>query len=156
MIGLFRRDKRRKAAGSIYLLLMDTGVKPPAPVSSSVYEDALVKTAQGWRFKTRNVITRQEQAAGFTAKDFIALRQLAGSEQGKFDDVYRETPVGRRLRSAGLVIAVAADGATGRAYLRNDGGHYDDIYARSSGGWRFQSRTYVTGDTLGTQASAGR
>ena len=41
------------AAGAIYLLLMDTGVKPPVAVSSSVYEDALVKTPQGWRFKTR-------------------------------------------------------------------------------------------------------
>jgi hypothetical protein len=120
------------------------------------YEDVYVTTPSGWRFKTRNVITRQEQAANFTAKDFISLRQLAGSEQGKFDDVYRETPVGRRLRSAGLVIAVTPEGATGRAYLRNDGGHYDDVYARSSGEWRFKSRTYVAGDTAGTQASAGR
>jgi len=121
------------------------------------YEDVYVKTPRGWRFKTRNVITRQEQAANFTAKDFIALKQLAGNEQGKFDDVYRETPVGRRLRSAGLVIVVTAEGATGRAYLRNDGGHYDDVYVRSSsGGWRFKSRTYVAGDTVGTQASAGR
>jgi len=41
------------AAGAVYLLLMDIGVKPPVPVSSAVYEDALVKTPQGWRFKTR-------------------------------------------------------------------------------------------------------
>ena len=41
------------AAGSIYLLLMDISTKPPVQVSSSVYEDALVKTPQGWRFKTR-------------------------------------------------------------------------------------------------------
>src|SRR5262249_32646050 len=36
------------------------------------YEDVYVKTPKGWRFQTRNVITKQEQAANFTAKDFIA------------------------------------------------------------------------------------
>jgi hypothetical protein len=41
------------AAGSIYLLLLDISTRPPVPVSSSVYEDALVKTPQGWRFKSR-------------------------------------------------------------------------------------------------------
>lgn len=41
------------ATGSVYLLLLDISTRPPAPVSSSVYEDALVKTPQGWRFKTR-------------------------------------------------------------------------------------------------------
>ena len=41
------------AAGAVYLLLLDISIKPPAPVTSAVYEDALVKTPQGWRFKTR-------------------------------------------------------------------------------------------------------
>ena len=41
------------AIGSIYLLLLDIGSRPPVPVSSWIYEDALVKTPQGWRFKTR-------------------------------------------------------------------------------------------------------
>lgn len=40
-------------AGSVYLLLLDIGVRPPVPNMSAVYEDHLVKTAQGWRFKTR-------------------------------------------------------------------------------------------------------
>jgi hypothetical protein len=31
---------------------------------------------------------------------------------------------------------------TGRAYLKS-GGRYDDVYANSSNGWRFQSRTFV-------------
>ena len=44
---------------------------------------------------------------------------------------------------------MTAEGATGRAYLRNDGGHYDDVYVHSSGGWRFKSRTYVARDTVG-------
>ena len=121
------------------------------------YEDSYVKTPKGWRFQKRNVITRQEQAANFTAKDFIALRKLAGDDQGQFEDVYRDTPVGKRLRSSGVVIAATAEGATGRVYLKNDGGHYEDVYVRSTNGWRFKSRTYVaSGDTAGTQANAGR
>jgi bifunctional aromatase (cyclase/dehydratase) len=41
------------AAGSVYLLLLDISTRPPSPVMSAVYEDTLVKTTQGWRFKTR-------------------------------------------------------------------------------------------------------
>ena len=120
------------------------------------YEDVYVKTPKGWRFQSRNVITRQEDAATFTARDFIALRRLAGNDLGAFDDVYRDTPVGKRLRSSGVVIAATGEGATGRAFL-HDGGHYDDVYVRGAGGWRFKSRTYIApGDAAGTQASTGR
>jgi hypothetical protein len=122
------------------------------------YEDVYVKTPKGWRFQSRDVITRQEQTAHFTSRDFIALCHLAGNQQGQFDDVYRDTPAGRRLRSSGVVLTVSADGiATGRAFLRGDGGHYDDVYERGAGGWRFKSRTYLApGDSGGAQASAGR
>jgi len=121
------------------------------------YEDVYTKTPKGWRFQSRNVITRQEQEKNFTAKDFIALRKLAGDDQGVFDDVYRDTPVGRRLRSAGVVVTATADGATGRAFLKNDGGHYEDVYVRGAYGWRFKSRTYVApGEATNTQANAAR
>ncbi|HUK32630.1 MAG TPA: nuclear transport factor 2 family protein [Vicinamibacterales bacterium] len=121
------------------------------------YEDVYVKTPKGWRFQSRNVITRQEQEKNFSAADFIALRRLAGDDQGVFDDVFRETPVGKRLRSAGVVLTATTDGATGRAYLKNDGGHYEDVYVRGANGWRFTSRTYIAaGETASTQASAAR
>jgi len=121
------------------------------------YDDVYVKTAKGWRFQSRNVITPKEEAARITGRDFIALRRLAGSDQGNFDDVLRDTPVGKRLRSSGVVLTATADGVTGRAYLRNDGGHYDDVYTRSVAGWRFQSRTYVAAsEVAGTEASASR
>lgn len=122
------------------------------------YEDVYVKTPKGWRFQSRNVITRQEQTANFSSKDFITLRRLAGSGQESFDDVYRDTPAGKRLRSAGVVLAAQSDGtATGRAYLKNDGGHYEDVYVRGAGGWRFKSRTYVAlGESAPPQASAAR
>ena len=41
------------ASGSVYLMLLDVGVRPPAIVSTAKYTDALVKTADGWRFKQR-------------------------------------------------------------------------------------------------------
>jgi SnoaL-like protein len=121
------------------------------------YEDVYAKTPKGWRFQSRNVITRQEQTANFASKDFIALRRLAGSQES-FDDVYRDTPMGKRLRSSGVVLAAQPDGtATGRAYLKNDGGRYEDVYVRSANGWRFKSRTYVApGEGTSSQASAAR
>ena len=65
------RDKRRGASlrhwnsnlvvtpsangtsGSIYMQLLDISTKQPTATASYRYEDALVKTAVGWRFKTR-------------------------------------------------------------------------------------------------------
>jgi SnoaL-like domain len=41
------------ASASVYLLLFDTSVKPPVVATSGRYEDTLVKTSQGWRFKKR-------------------------------------------------------------------------------------------------------
>jgi hypothetical protein len=44
------------ANGGCYLLLFNTGVKPAVPTTSAKYDDKLVKTAQGWRFKSRTVV----------------------------------------------------------------------------------------------------
>jgi hypothetical protein len=41
------------AKGAVYLMFVDVGMKPPAITSAGRYEDSLVKTAQGWRFKQR-------------------------------------------------------------------------------------------------------
>jgi hypothetical protein len=43
------------ANGSVYLLLVDVGVSPPAPVIAARYVDTLVKTPDGWRFKMRHL-----------------------------------------------------------------------------------------------------
>ena len=43
------------ANGSVYLLLLDIGVRPAVPALTAIYEDRLVKTAAGWRFKSRIV-----------------------------------------------------------------------------------------------------
>jgi ketosteroid isomerase-like protein len=41
------------ASGKVYLVLVDVGAKPPTNSSAARYEDQLVKTAAGWRFKKR-------------------------------------------------------------------------------------------------------
>ena len=107
------------------------------------YEDVYVKTSQGWRFKARNYISTQEEAAHLTARDFIEIRQLAGNHTGQFKDVYTDAPEGKRFRSSGVVIAPSPEGATGKAYLSRDAGAYDDVYTKTSQGWRFKSRIYA-------------
>lgn len=43
------------ADGGVYLALWNVGVRPHAIVSTGIYEDKLVKTKDGWRFKSRTV-----------------------------------------------------------------------------------------------------
>ena len=43
------------ASGKVLLMLLDVGTKPSSIVMTGQYTDVLVKTANGWRFKTRDV-----------------------------------------------------------------------------------------------------
>lgn len=109
------------------------------------YDDEYVKTPKGWRFKSRTVMTAQELAAGLTMQDVRAIRRLAGTELGQFDDVYAAGPDGvKRFRSSGVAMGLSQEGVTGRAFLKNNGGHYEDVYVRNAdGSWRFKSRVHV-------------
>jgi hypothetical protein len=49
------------ATGTVYLLLVNISVRPPVIATAARYEDTLVKTPQGWRFKSRT--TRGEGPA---------------------------------------------------------------------------------------------
>jgi len=111
--------------------------------NSGHYEDVYVKTARGWQFKSRAYLSPAEEAAGLTAQDFIDIRQLAGNDSGYFEDVWTEAPGGSRFKSAGFVIAPSAEGATGRAKLKDETGYYEDVYVKKAQGWRFQSRRYA-------------
>jgi len=108
------------------------------------YQDVYVKTPSGWRFRSRTNISAQARAAGVTARDLAEIRVLAGEGQGRFADIYADMGTGRHFRSSGVVV-VEIDGprVRGRVQLKNDGGRYDDVYVRTGGGWRFESRTYV-------------
>jgi hypothetical protein len=48
-----------------------------------------------------------------------------------------------------IVIEPAAGGASGKVYLpgrepNTSGGHYEDLYVKTAGGWKFKSRTYLS------------
>jgi hypothetical protein len=117
------------------------------------YDDVYVKTPKGWRFKSRNVISDAELAAKITTEDFIAIRQLAGDDHGHYEDLYGpyNGKIGPRsswsepqpFRSSGLKLTVEPDGSIhGVAYLRDNGGHYEDLYVKTPQGWRIKQRTY--------------
>jgi hypothetical protein len=107
------------------------------------YEDEYVRTPKGWRFASRTVIIPAEQAAGLNAAAMLAIRRLAGGPQDAADFWAAGQDGVKRFRSAGVVIGVSAGIVTGRVYLK-DGGHYDDVYEKTSqGNWRFKSRVYV-------------
>jgi hypothetical protein len=118
------------------------------------YDDVYVKTPKGWRFKSRNVVSDAEVAAHLTAEDFIAIRQLAGDDHGHYEDLYGpyNGPIGPRnpsagrddrpFRTSGLRLTPAPDGVLGLAYLRDGGGHYEDLYVKTPQGWRIKERKY--------------
>jgi SnoaL-like domain len=109
------------------------------------YDDEYVKTAKGWRFKSRTVMTGPELKANLTVQDVRAIRRLAGTDLGQFEDLYVAGADGvKRFRTSGVALGLSADGVTGRAYLKANGGHYEDVYVRTpEGGWRFKSRVHV-------------
>jgi hypothetical protein len=43
------------ASGVVLLMIVDVGTQPPSIVMTGQYTDSLVKTPQGWRFKSRQV-----------------------------------------------------------------------------------------------------
>ena len=116
--------------------------------AAGYYADEYVRTPKGWRIKARTVITGQEQKANLSVEDVTVIRRLAGTDLGLFDDVYVAGPDGvKRFRTSGVALGLSAEGVTGRALLKNDGGHYEDVYVRTEqGGWRFKSRVYVAAD----------
>lgn len=44
------------AKGQVYLMFVDVGTKPPSISGAGRYEDVIVKTPQGWRFKKRRTM----------------------------------------------------------------------------------------------------
>jgi hypothetical protein len=50
------------ASGTVYLMLWNTSVRPATITITGIYNDQLVKTSQGWRFKSR-VVTPDRPAS---------------------------------------------------------------------------------------------
>jgi len=107
------------------------------------YEDEYVKTAKGWRFAGRAVLTPAERTAGLSAASLLEIQRLAGGPQDAEDYWVAGQDGVKRFNSAGVVVRVAAGVVNGRVYLK-DGGYYDDVYEKGAqGNWRFKSRVYV-------------
>lgn len=129
----------------------------PYGAGGGYYDDVYVKTPKGWRFKSRAVVSDTELSLTFTAQDAIEIRQLAGDDHGHYENLYGDenqaiSPRGigvagrdtRPFRTSGLRLTVQPDGTVkGLAYLRENGGHYEDVYVRTSQGWRITERQYV-------------
>jgi SnoaL-like domain len=56
------------AKGSVYLLLFDARNVPATIVETAIYEDTLVKTSQGWKFKKRLVWRDDDDITPFKPK----------------------------------------------------------------------------------------
>lgn len=106
------------------------------------YQDEYVKTAQGWRFGGRTVLTPNEKAAGLDASEMLAIRRLSAKEE--LADYYVADQTGvKRFRTSGVEIGVKDGVVTGHVYLKA-GGYYDDVYETSGPGqWRIKSRATV-------------
>jgi len=132
---------------TVIIEMTQAGVVGRADLGEKVgrYDDEYVKTSRGWRFKSRTVMTAQELAAGLTVQDVRAIRRLAGTDLGQFDDVYVPGPDGvKRFRASGVAMGLSAEGVTGRAFLKKNSGHYEDVYVKTpEGTWRFKSRVHV-------------
>ncbi len=122
------------------------------------YDDVYVRTPKGWKFKSRNVVSDAEVAAKLTTEDFIDLRQLAGDDHGYYENLYGEyqATIGPRtmfsdkkpFRTSGLKLTPNADGTVhGLAYLRDNGGHYEDTYVKTPQGWRIKERLYFPAES---------
>jgi 3-phenylpropionate/cinnamic acid dioxygenase small subunit len=56
------------AKGSCYLLLFNAKTAPATLTETAIYDDTLVKTAQGWKFKKRVVWRADDDITPFKAK----------------------------------------------------------------------------------------
>lgn len=143
-----RANTEPRPVPTVSIEITSTGPIGRADLGAKVgqYDDEYVKTSTGWRFKSRTVMTAPELAAGLTVKDARAIRRLAGSDLGQFDDVYVAGTDGvKRFRASGVALGLSSEGVTGRAYLKNGNGHYEDVYVKTAAGdWRFKSRVHVT------------
>ena len=60
------------AKGSVYLMLYTARTNPPSFVETAIYDDTLVKTAQGWKFKKRVVWRDDDDITPFKPKPLPA------------------------------------------------------------------------------------
>ncbi len=60
------------ARGSVYLMLYSARTNPPSFVETAIYDDTLVKTAAGWKFKRRVVWRDDDDVTPFKPRPMPA------------------------------------------------------------------------------------
>jgi hypothetical protein len=93
-----------------------------------------------------------------------SLAAAAGrAPDGSYGEVHQRGPQNQIHINVGEIIVPTEDGAKGISYLLMiDGpanqiywaGWYEDVYVRTSKGWRFKSRVHVSGSRAGIPANA--
>ena len=78
------------------------------------------------------------------------LAALVQSEPFCHDDSERRP----RNIPPGIEIGTSAEGVTGRAALANNSGHYEDVYVKTTQGWKFKARTYISPQEEAAQLTA--
>ena len=165
------RSNRRNVSGlaALALVVSFVGVGPlsaqenqgssPAPLSGQDYEEIKALYArynQGSDFRDAELfLSAFAQDAVMTrgGRDIVGMDALRADRaeryQGKTGDV------GRRHMNGSYLITPTEDGATARTYyLLLDvttrqptmvaSGYYEDVFVRTSGGWRIQHRTLLS------------
>jgi hypothetical protein len=126
---------------TVALEVTDGVVHGIAKVGNTEYQDEYAKTAQGWRFASRTVITAAEKGAGLDARGVLAIQRLGGPNLGDhFEPDQNGHP---SLMTSGVKVSISDDQVAGRAYLK-DGGYDDQVYEKlGSGEWRLKSSVHV-------------
>lgn len=71
------------AKGSCYLLLFDVHKTPATMVETAIYDDTLVKTAQGWKFKKRVVWRDDDDISPFKPKPLTPAPPAPAAEPAR-------------------------------------------------------------------------
>lgn len=126
---------------TVTLAVTDGVVHGLAMAGNTEYQDEYAKTAQGWRFASRTVITAAEKGAGLDARGVLAIQRLGGANPG---DHFEPDQNGHaRLMTSGVKVSISDNQVAGRAYL-SDGGYNDQAYEKlGSGEWRLKSSVHV-------------
>ena len=90
-------------------------------------------------FEALAAVARAEPHAPGYVRHILTNVTIAPSPEGATGEQYL------------VVIDPAEDGKPGRLFL---GGHYEDIYVKTAGGWRYKSRTLFAANPGGETASA--
>jgi hypothetical protein len=96
---------------------------------------------------TPDAVFRQPRTEGREALAKLASSALHGPQFVRHfitNHVIDLTPDGATGREYLVVIDIGENGMPSSIFL---GGHYDDVYARTSEGWRFKTRTFVSSAT---------